>query len=292
MQYDIASKVILTHCRNTVLRELCGLNIRDAELIDVRPQETASVRRSDFVLRAFFEDGTEKLVLLELITQWKRYLPLRTLETRCRHILEEGLEIETIMIELKRCYGVVDYYHDNEVDFRYKVIKLYEVEAREVVKKGLRCLYPFVPLMKGGEELIEEAERGIYESEESMEYKSDLLTGMAILSGLISKEIPLKLIKRRRDIMIESAAYEIIKKEGFEEGVQQGIQQGIQQGLLLNAQEMLLEALEERFGIIPRSIAKKIKEIDSREVIKGLFKVTMRVNSLEEFEEKLKIAMS
>jgi len=88
--------------------------------------------------------------------------------------------------------------------------------------------------------------------------------------------------------MIESAAYEIIKKEGFEEG----IQQGIQQGLLLDAQEMLLDALEERFGIIPLSIAKKIKGIDSREVIKGLFKVAMRVNSLEEFENKLKIALT
>ena len=54
---------------------------------------------------------------------------------------------------------------------------------------------------------------------------------------------------------------------------------------------MLLEALEERFGIIPRSIAKKIKEIDSRGVVKGLFKVTLRVNSLEEFEDKLKIAL-
>ncbi|GAB6163031.1 hypothetical protein JCM12298_21910 [Desulfothermus naphthae] len=80
-------------------------------------------------------------------------------------------------------------------------------------------------------------------------------------------------------------------QQGIEKGLQQGIQQGIQQGLLLDAQEMLLEALEERFGIIPRSIAKKIKEIDSREVVKGLFKIAMRVNSLEEFEDKLKIAL-
>jgi len=76
-----------------------------------------------------------------------------------------------------------------------------------------------------------------------------------------------------------------------ERWIQKGIQQGIQQGLLLDAQEMLLELLEERFGIVPRSIAKKIKEIDSREVVKGLFKIAMRVNSLEEFEEKLKIAL-
>ncbi|GAB6163755.1 hypothetical protein JCM12298_29150 [Desulfothermus naphthae] len=101
MQYDIASKVILSHCRKAVLQELCGLRVKDAELIEVRPQETASVRRSDFVLKALFEDGTEKMVLLELITAWKKYLPLRTLETRCRHLLEEGLEIVTIMIELR-----------------------------------------------------------------------------------------------------------------------------------------------------------------------------------------------
>ena len=283
MQYDIASKVILTHCRGPILRELCGLKVVDSELIERRPEETASVRRSDFVLKVLLEDGREKLVLLELITQWKKYLPLRTLETRCRHLQEEGLEIETIMIELRRCYGVRDYYKDNEVEFRYKVVKLYEMEGKEVLKKGIKCLYPFVPLMKGGIELVEEAERGIYEGEGSRQYKSDLLTSMAILSGLVSEEIPLKLIERRRDIMQESAAYEIIKREGFEEG--------IQQGLLLEAQEMLLDALEERFGVVPRSIAKKIKEIDSRDVVRGLFKVAMRVNSLEEFEDKLKIAL-
>jgi len=80
-------------------------------------------------------------------------------------------------------------------------------------------------------------------------------------------------------------------QKGIKQGLEQGIKQGIQQGLLLEAQEMLLELLEERFGIVPRSIAKKIKEIDSREVVKGLFKIAMRVNSLEEFEEKLKIAL-
>ncbi len=36
----------------------------------------------------------------------------------------------------------------------------------------------------------------IYEEEGSRQYKSDLLTGMVILSGLVSGEIPLKLIER------------------------------------------------------------------------------------------------
>ncbi|GAB6163748.1 hypothetical protein JCM12298_29080 [Desulfothermus naphthae] len=189
----------------------------------------------------------------------------------------------TIMIELRRCYGVKDYYHDNEVDFRYKVVKLYEMEAKEILKKGIKCLYPFVPLMRGGSELIEEAERGIYEGEESRAYKADMLTGMTIMAGLVSEEMALKLLQRRRDIMIESAAYELIGQERYEAGMQQG--------LLLDAQEMLLNALEERFEIVPRAIVRKIKEIEDREVIKGLFRVALRSDSLEEFKSKLEKAI-
>lgn len=46
---------------------------------------------------------------------------------------------------------------------------------------------------------------------------------MAILSGLISADMPVELIARRKDFMIESAAYDIIKNEGFQERIQKGI---------------------------------------------------------------------
>ena len=83
--------------------------------------------------------------------------------------------------------------------------------------------------------------------------------------------------------MIESAAYELIGQERYEAGMQQG--------LLLDAQEMLLNALEERFEIVPQAIVRKIKGIEDREVIKGLFRMALRSNYLEEFESKLKRAM-
>ncbi len=106
------------------------------------------------------------------------------------------------------------------------------MDARKVLEEGITCLYPFVPVMKSGVEVIDEAEKRIYESELPREEKADFLTGMAIFGGLISRELALELVKRRRDIMIESAAYEIIKKEGFEEGLKAGIQQGLREGLL------------------------------------------------------------
>ena len=84
--------------------------------------------------------------------------------------------------------------------------------------------------------------------------------------------------------MIESAAYELIKKEGFEEG----LKQGLQQGLLEEAREMVLEALEERFGLIPPSLVSRIKSIQQREILKSLHRAAIRANNLEEFKMLLK----
>jgi hypothetical protein len=80
--------------------------------------------------------------------------------------------------------------------------------------------------MKGGPELFDKAERALTEAGIGRNDKADLLTGMALLSGLVSRELPQRLLSRRRDIMMESVAYEMIKKEGYEEGMQQGMQQG------------------------------------------------------------------
>lgn len=289
--YDIAAKVILSRCREAVLSVLCGLPVTSALLLETAPQETASLRRSDFVFRAVFEDGAERLVLLEFLTYWKPWVPVRTLECRCRHLLEEGLPVVSVLILLTPAKGAEEFYEDEEVRYRYRLVRVYEMEAREVLERGPECLFPFVPLMKGGDKLFSEAERRIYEGAYSREEKADLLTGMAILGGLISKDIPIKLIKRRRDLMIESAAYEIIKKEGYEEGIKQGIQQGLQQGIRQGIREGLLKAielgLELRFGaeglrLYPE--VKRIKEVEKLETLSEALKV---VESLEEFRRLL-----
>jgi flagellar biosynthesis/type III secretory pathway protein FliH len=102
---------------------------------------------------------------------------------------------------------------------------------------------------------------------------------MAILSGLVSKELPRMLLGRRRDIMIESAAYDLIKEEGYKEGMQKGMQQGMRQGLI--------DALEARFELVSRSIAAIIQEIDEPTVLKALHKKAVTIDSLDSFREAL-----
>ncbi|MDQ7031183.1 MAG: hypothetical protein Q9M37_00480 [Desulfonauticus sp.] len=298
MHYDIASKIILSHCKEPFLRYFCNLSVDSALLIDTRPQETTSVRRSDFVLKTILSEGEEILVLIEFLSSWKEHIPLRTLEYRCRHILQEKLPVKTFVFLLTPSRQAKNYYQDEEVDFRFNLIRLYDIPAEDILASGNECLLSFLPLTKGGSKYLEEGESRIYNSSMSREKKADLLTGMAILGGLISEDIPLQLIHRRRDIMIESAAYEIIKQEGIKEGIQQGIQQGlergIQQGLERGIQQGMYQGmlkaielgLKLKFGVQGLKIypeIKKIKDIDLLEAISEAIEAAKDVEEIKKF---------
>ncbi|WP_022854073.1 RpnC/YadD family protein [Thermodesulfatator atlanticus] len=294
MYYDIASKVILSHCKEPFLSYFCKLPVEKALLVDPRPQETPFLRRSDFVLKAILADGSEMLVLLEFLSSWKDEIPLRTLECRIRHVLQENLPVKTFVILFVPSSKVKDFYQDEEVHFKFNLVKLYEVSAAEVLEKGPECLLPFLPLFKDGENFIDEAEQKIYQADIPRQSKADLLTGMAILGGLVSQEIPLKLIQRRRDLMIQSAAYEIIKREGYEEGLKEGIQKGIEQGMQQGIRQGLLEAIElglklkfgpEGIKLYPAIV--KIESIDSLRAIKQAIEVAENIYEIERLIKEL-----
>ncbi|MEA3416338.1 MAG: hypothetical protein U9R02_09325 [Thermodesulfobacteriota bacterium] len=59
-----------------------------------------------------------------------------------------------------------------------------------------------------------------------------------------------------------------------------GIEKGMQQGMLLDAQDMLIEVLTERFGGVSGELSEQIKRIDSRERLKNLIRQALRVKKL------------
>ncbi len=245
MQYDTALKELLRHCHAAILRDLLDIPVTSSTLMEERPRETTSVRSSDFLLRVVQEDGEEFLVLIEFQTHWQRNMPQRLLEYRARHVLREGLDAITVVMLLRPSPSATDHYHDREVDYRFRLVKPYELDAAEVLRQNRVCLMPLTPLMQGGVEVAVEAERAIVESDLAEEAKADMLTNMTLMAGLVSKDLARHLLKRRRDLMIQSFGYELIKQEGLEEGLKEGLEKGLKEGFKQGFQEGLTRGREE-----------------------------------------------
>ncbi len=245
MQYDIALKELLRHCHTAILRDMLDIPVTSSTLMEERPRETTSVRSSDFLLRVVQEDGEEFLVLIEFQTHWQRNMPQRLLEYRARHVLREDLDAITVVMLLLPSPSATDHYHDREVDYRFRLIKLYELDATEILRQNRVCLMPLTPLMQGGVDVVVEAERAIVDSDLAEEIKADMLTNMTLMAGLVSKDLALHLLNRRRDLMIQSFGYELIKQEGLEEGLEKGLEKGLKEGFKQGFHEGLERGREE-----------------------------------------------
>lgn len=283
MRYDVAAKVVVEHGKEAMLKWFLGLELEQVELIEELPQETASLRRSDFPLWVRTKDGKEQIVILEFQTRWEWEVPLRLAEYVIRFKLKYRLPAVGVVVLFTRREGLGEVYEDESIRFRYHLVRMWEVEAEEVLRNGEIWLYPFVPVMEGSEADIFKAEERIYNSGLETSSKADLLTALVIFSGFRREEIVRELLRRRRDIMIESPAYEIIKEEGLREG--------LQQGMLEEAREMVLRAFSVRFKVVPTDIEEKVRVIYSRATLASLLERAITCESTSEFRESLKIAV-
>jgi len=75
----------------------------------------------------------------------------------------------------------------------------------------------------------------------------------------------------------------IAMERGMKKGIEQGIEKGEQQGI----RQMLLDALEAKFEIIPEKLLEKINNITDKNILIILHRNVIKCNSLKEFEENL-----
>jgi hypothetical protein len=73
---------------------------------------------------------------------------------RIRHKLKHRIPVISCIILLMPSAVATDCYQDEEVHFQYRLIRIYEMDAREIIDNNLTCLMPFVPLMRHGRDLI------------------------------------------------------------------------------------------------------------------------------------------
>jgi len=287
MKYDIASKRLVELGGKSILRELVKIDIDEFELIQELPQQTVSLRSSDFPLMVSDQKGDEMIVLLEFQTRWEEELPLRVGEYLIRFLRKYRLPVIPVVLLFREHREATDQYLSQFLSVKYHLVRVWEIDSEELLAPGDLFLMPLVAAARSGREEIMEAERRIYESELERDVKADLLAILTIFAGFKDRELVEELLRRRRDIMIESIAYEIIK----EEGIIEGMREGMEKGELKASKEMVVEVLEEKFDIVSVGLVEKINEIENARVLKGLHRQAMRCKSLEEFEGILEKAM-
>jgi len=256
------------------------MEVEDSELIEELPQETATLRSSDFPIRVRETNGNELIVLLEFQTPWESDLPLRVGEYVLKFKRKYHLFVKPLVFLFRKHYSAVDFYDDGVISIRYRLMRMWEIDGKELLEAEDPYLLPLVAAAKSGADEIFEAERRIYSSQFEIGIKADLLTILTIFAGLKGKKIVEELLRRRRDIMIESVAYDLIKEEWIKEGT------------LETTRRDILEVLEERFGVVPVRFVENVKAIGSDFVLRGLLRQSVRCDSFEEFESILKRVMS
>ena len=252
MQYDVTIKRLLEIGKKEIFKFFLDIDIESAEIIEEIPKETVSIRSTDFPIKIKDKSEYEFILLLEIQSYWKKEKLLDLLDYKARFQRKYKLPVRSVMILLNPSGSAVSYYKDSEVSFHFTLIKLWELDAEDILSTENFSLFPFIPLMKNGIKYVDNAEKKIYYSHKDRELKSDLLTSLTLLTGMRDKDIAGELLRRRRDIMIESPVYDMIIEEGIHKGLQEGIQKGRQEGIkegirkkaIEDARKMLLESIE------------------------------------------------
>ncbi len=224
VRYDIVTKMLLQADRRTILRELLGEGDEDCEILDQLPGETVSLRSADFAIRV--GRGTkERILLLEIQTRWDEQKVHAMVEYRSRFIRQfPRTRVLSMMLLLLPHAWATGSFSDESLTFRFRLIKLWELEADQFLN-GSPVLLPFIPLMKNGLNHIKRIEKMLYEAPLNRDRKGDLLSALTILTGLHDRSAAEALFLRRRDMMIESPIYDLIIQEGIEKGMEKGVEQ-------------------------------------------------------------------
>ena len=76
-----------------------------------------------------------------------------------------------------------------------------------------------------------------------------------------------------------------LAEEWKQEGREEGREEGEQIGAIKNSQEMLISAVQNRFGLVKPKMAEKMRKIQSKETLHSLFNQIFVVNDKREFEK-------
>ena len=292
MHFDITTKLLMQSGARQMLRKVHGHDPGPLRPLDESPQETAAMRRCDFAAYGLLPGGRRGLYLVELQSLWKKDKPLamalyageRTLRLRC--------PILPVMILLTPHAKATDTYTNEYLSFRFRLVKMWEQPTRSFLDPAAPQLWPWAPLTQDGVACVPEFDKLLRHAKVPPERLADTASFFAILLGLRDDQASSEFIHQHRHIMIQSPAYEYIKREGRTEGRIEGRIEGLTQGRSEGRGEgvalALLTLLERRFGPLPAALQKKLRSLRDVKLLNELVLHAAQSSSLGEFRTALR----
>ncbi|MPY89307.1 MAG: DUF4351 domain-containing protein [Luteitalea sp.] len=141
---------------------------------------------------------------------------------------------------------------------RYRVVRLWDMPAAQVLAAGRPSLLPFVPLMRRTETEVLEALRRLRAIPDDR-LRRELAGRFALLGGLRYNKTDLLMLVEERGMVTledlrESSFYQYILEEGERKGQERGFERG--------EAALLQRLLERRFGPLPSWAAERIEAAD------------------------------
>jgi len=163
----------------------------------------------------------------------------------------------------------------------FKIISLWELDAKQALIFNNPAVLPFVPLMKGGNtvEMVQICAKRLGTEEHAEELKAFL----AILASyVLDKQLVNQILRLNMEIIEQSPLMQDLLERKCDEAREKGMEDGMEKGLL-NA---LWQLLTFRFEISREYFNRHFQALELK-TIEQLYKTALRVQNLTEFEEAL-----
>lgn len=219
-------------------------------------------RRGDSLLQVMGDQG-EFCILSELQLRHEAQMPAR-LQNYCALARQStGLNVVPIVVYLTpppQGVEIATFYHVEYMGLvthqDFKVIKMWEVDAREVERYPISLL-PYVPLMKNVDEtiVIKCAER--IRAEPNGE---ELETILALFANMTMDS---KVVERLLRWNMELATLE--KSPIYQHILNIGVEQGLEQGVEFGQVRSIMQVLHHRFGMISADYEQRLLDLSSGE---------------------------
>jgi len=154
MQYDVATKVLTEKAPESMLEIFLGIEAAEIEFEGELPQESVSLKRSDYILRITDKSRKTSIVIWEYLSKWKKKAVLNLIDYTVRAKIKFGLPVVPVIFLLTPSESASDYFEEiddhGKLTFKFILIRVNEISARKFMQDADIRLFPFVPLMKEG----------------------------------------------------------------------------------------------------------------------------------------------